>query len=222
MKIESDPNYWATTPDDVTRMPAAAPIVLAPPMETPMRRTILLVSALILVLCVVQSSPAQLPTVPRGTRVRVTFEDNSSKPMVGVMDSVGDGMVRFRTGREATSTIAVSHIARLEVSSARKRPMWSMTAPLWMPLAAGGAGAALGYATSSDDDFLDREFGAMAGGVLAGGLGLLVGTSLALVVKEDRWETVHDATRASRALVAPSLYVAPGSSGVKLGMRAAF
>jgi len=187
-----------------------------------MRRTILLVSTLILVLCVAQSLPAQLPMVPRGARVRVTFENTSSKPMVAIMDSVGDGMVRFRTSPEATSTIAVSHIARLEVSSARKRPMWSMTAPLWMPLAAGGAGAALGYATSSDDDFFGREFGALAGGVLAGGLGLLVGTSLALVVKDDTWETVHDATRASHVFVAPSLYVAPGSSGMKLGMRAAF
>ena len=187
-----------------------------------MRRTILLVSSLILVLCVVESLPAQFPTVPRGARVRVTFENASSKPVVATMDSVGDGMVRFRTSREATNTVSLSTITRLEVVSGRKRPMWSMTAPLWMPLAAGGAGAALGYATSSDDDFFGREFGALAGGVLAGGLGLLVGTSLALVVKEDRWETVHDASRAPRVFVAPSLYVAPASSGMKLGMRAAF
>ena len=188
-----------------------------------MRRAILLLSALILVLCVVQSSPAQLPTVPRGTRVRVTFENTSSKPMVAVMDSVGDGMVRFRTGREAASTIAVSHIARLEVSSGRKRPMWSMTAPVWLTLAAGGTGAILGSATSSDDEmFGGRALGAALGGALGGVLGLVAGSALAFTVKNDTWETVHDATRASHAFVAPSLYVAPGSSGMKLGMRAAF
>jgi len=44
-----------------------------------MRRTILLVSASILVLCVVHSLPAQLPAVPRGARVRVTFENGRAK-----------------------------------------------------------------------------------------------------------------------------------------------
>src|SRR5688572_29681677 len=140
-------------------------------METLMRRPILLVSASILVLCVVQSLPAQLPAVSRGARVRVTFENASSKPMIGIVDSVGDGMVRFRASREATNTVPLSTITRLEVVSGRKRPMWSMTAPLWLPLAAGGTGAILGYATSSDDDFFGREFGALAGSVLAGGLG---------------------------------------------------
>jgi len=188
-----------------------------------MRRTILLVSASILVLCVVHSLPAQLPAVPRGARVRVTFENASSKPMVGVMESVGDSMVSVRTGREATNTIPESRITRLEVSSGRKRPMWSMTAPVWLTVAAGGTGAILGAATSSDDDmFGGRALGAALGGVLAGGLGLLVGSSLAISVKDDTWKTVHDASRASHVLVAPSVYVAPASSGMKLGMRAAF
>ena len=188
-----------------------------------MRRPILLVSASILVLCVVQSLPAQLPAVSRGARVRVTFENASSKPMIGAVDSVGDGMVRLRTSREATNIVPLSTITRLEVASGRKRPMWSMTAPVWLTLAAGGAGAILGSATSSDDDmFGDRALGAALGGVLGGALGLVVGSSLAITVKNDTWETVHDATRASRVFVAPSLYVSPGSNGTKLGMRAAF
>ena len=188
-----------------------------------MRRTILLVSSLILVLCVVESLPAQLPTVPRGARVRVTFENASSRPMIGVVDSVGDGMVRFRTSREATNTVSLSTITRLEVVSGRKRPMWSMTAPVWLTLAAGGTGAILGSATSSDDEmFGGRALGGALGGVLGGALGLVAGSALAFTVKNDTWETVHVATRASRVFVAPSLYVAPGSNGTKLGMHAAF
>jgi len=69
---------------------------------------------------------------------------------------------------------------------------------------------------------MGRDFAAMALGGLAGGLGLFSGTGIAIGVKEDAWETVHDAARGSRALAAPSLYVAPASRGMAFGMRAAF
>ena len=98
--------------------------------------------------------------------------------------------------------------------------MWSLTAPIWLTAVSGGVGAIVGYSTSSDDGFFGRDGGAALAGAGFGLLGFLVGTGLAIGVKEEIWESVP--TPISRASVAPSLYVAPGSRGVTLGMRAAF
>ena len=187
-----------------------------------MRRSILVVSELVLALCVVQTLAAQIRTPARGTRVRLSTVDAGSKPLIGVVDSVSGGTIVLRVGPEVSTTVTMSEVSHVEVSRGRRRPAWSLTAPIWLPLAAGGLGAAVGYATESDDAFFGRGFAAAVAGTLGGALGLLVGTSLAIGVKTEVWESVPAAASTSRASVAPSLYVAPGSRGVTLGMRAAF
>jgi hypothetical protein len=186
-----------------------------------MRRAIL-ASLLILAVCLVESLGAQTPTMRRGTRVRLTVPQVSRKSFDGVVESVDDTTLILRSGRAAWTTIPLSAVTRLEVSRARKRPMWSKTAPLWLTLSAGSAGALLSYATASDDEFFGRGFAAAAGGAVFGTLGLLVGTGMAIGVVEDVWEPVIDRAGASRASAGPSLYVAPGSRGLTLGVRTAF
>ena len=189
-----------------------------------MRRSTLLVSQLILTVCVVQSLAAQGPTLQRQARVRVTTPSMSKKPLVGIVDSVDAGGLVLRTGRVASTTIPFSRVTRLEVSRGRKRPMWSKTAPLWLTGAAGGVGAIVGYATSSDEDFFGRDFGTVLLGGLGSVLGLVVGTGMAIGVKADTWETVPGGVADSRSLTTPSLYLAPGrgARSLTVGLRAAF
>jgi len=189
-----------------------------------MRRSTLLVSQLILTVCVVQSLVAQGPALQRQARVRVTTPSISKTPLVGVVDSVDAGGLVLRTGRVASTTIPFSRVTRVEVSRGRKRPMWSKTAPLWLTGAAGGVGAIIGYATSSDEDFFGRDFGTVLLGGLGSVLGLVVGTGMAIGVKTDTWETVPAGVADSRPLTTPSLYLAPGRAARSLtvGLHAAF
>lgn len=191
-------------------------------MEPHMSRSSLIVAALVLVLGGFQTLTAQVPNPPPGTRVRVSAPVISPKPLVGVVSSVSGDTIRLRTRGDVMMSIPWSQVRHIESSSGRKRPMWSKTAPLWLTASAGGAGALVGYATTSDDDFLGRGFGAAAVGVLGGALGLLVGTGLAIGVRQDTWSPVVDASRDSRVIGTPSLYVSPGSRGPILGIRATF
>jgi hypothetical protein len=191
-------------------------------MEPHMSRSTLVVAALVLVLGGFQTLTAQVPNPPSGTRVRVTAPDVSPKPLVGVVNSVSRDTIRLRTRGDVMISIPWSQVTHLESSRGRKRPMWSKTAPLWLTASVGGAGALVGYAASSDDDFFGRGFGAAIAGGLGGALGLLVGTGLAIGVRQDRWIPVVDASRDSRVIGTPSLYVSPGSRGPILGIRATF
>jgi len=184
-------------------------------------RRVLLLAGVGLALCVGQSLVAQTLPVPRGTRVRVVTTD-IAKPLIGVVDSVGDRTIRVRTSRAVAATIPISQLARVDVSRARKRPMWSMTAPLWLTAVSGGVGAALGYASTPEDDFFGPGFGAAVFGTLGGALGLLVGTGLAIGVKRDTWETVLGSAGGQRSSAAPALYVAPRGRGLGVGLHAAF
>ena len=187
-----------------------------------MRRSILVVSELVLVLCVVQSLAAQVPTLAPGTRIRLSTVDVRSKPLIGVVDSVRSGTIALRLSPQISTTVPISQVSQIEVSSGRRRPVWSLTAPFWLTAVAGGAGAILGYSSASDDDFFGRDFAAAVGAAGFGTVGFLVGSGLAIGVKEERWELVPSATYIARSTVAPSVYVAPASRGITLGMRAAF
>ena len=186
-----------------------------------MRRTIPLFLVLGLTLSVGQPLVAQTLSVSQGARVRVVTTDGK-RPIIGVVDSVGDGMISVRTSRADATKVPVSHLTRVDVSRAQKRPMWSMTAPLWLTGVSGVVGAVLGYTTTPKDDFLGPEFGAAAVGALGAGLGLIVGTGLAIGVKRDTWEPVVNAGRTQSLSAAPSVYVAPRGRGVGVGLRAAF
>ena len=187
-----------------------------------MRRLMVLLSRVSLGLCVGQSLVAQTLDVRRGARVRVTAAARPSKPIIGVVDSVSGGAITLQTGGYLPTRLAISQIDRVEVSRARKRPTWSMTAPLWLTAVSGGVGAALGYASTPKDDFFGPGFGAAVFGTLGGALGLVVGTGLAIGVKEDTWEPVLDSRGSQRSLGAPALYVAPRGRGLGVGVRAAF
>ena len=187
-----------------------------------MRRSIGLVPPLVLALCAAQPATAQDSAIPRGSRVRVMLPDGSRKPFVGTVDSIAGGTLWMRARPAGSTAITLAQVVRLEVSHGRYRPTWSKIAPLWLTLGAGAIGASAGYAFSSDDDFFGREFGAFVGGVLAGGTGLIVGTGLAIGVKTDRWEAVPVGSTSAPAPLVPSVYVAPSSGGVKLGVRAKF
>jgi hypothetical protein len=155
-------------------------------------------------------------------RVRVTVPTVSPKPFVGVVDSVFQQGIVLRTRPDVRSSFRLSGVSQVDVSRGRKRPVWSMTAPLWLTAATGGLGASLAYATSDDSDFFGREFAAAAGGALGGMVGLLVGTAMAIGIKQDIWEPVDLNAPAARARLSPSLYVAPGIRGATMGVRAAF
>jgi hypothetical protein len=122
----------------------------------------------------------------------------------------------------ATMRIPLTEGTHLEVSRRQTRPTWSKTAPLWLTATGAGVGAIIGYTTTPKDDFFGPDFGAAVLGGVGGVLGLLVGTGLALGVKDETWEAVPIPGGSSRSALAPSIYVRPGSKGVRLGMRAAF
>jgi hypothetical protein len=187
-----------------------------------MRRTILLLSELVFAASAAHPMAAQDPLLHNGARIRASIPSRSRKPVVGVFDSVSREVVLLRMDRAYATRIPLAQVARLEVSRRRVRPMWSKTAPLWLTAMAGGAGAVIGYATTPDDDILGRDFGLVVGGGLFGALGLLVGTGMAVSVKKDTWEPVSMPAGSSRAALTPSIYVSPGSKGVRLGMRARF
>jgi hypothetical protein len=190
-----------------------------------MRRAAVLVSGLVVAVCIRHPVGAQAPTLERGSRVRLTLAPAPGKSLVGDVESVTEDSVSLRVaGQGATVMTSVprARIARVEVSRFRKRPMWSKSAPLWLTGTAGGIGALLGYATSSDNDFFGRGFGAAAGGVLGGLAGLLVGTGLALGVKVDQWEIVADAAPESRPSRSPAVHVGAGVRAARLGLHVTF
>ena len=189
-----------------------------------MRRSILAVSALVFAPCLAAPLRAQVRPLEPGTRIRVTLGGVATTSFIAVVDTVRADTIRLRTSDESRNTIPLDQVWRLEVSQGRKRPLWAKTAPLWMPIAAAGAGAILGYSTESDDAFFGRGFAAMVAGGLGGVAGLVAGVGTAIGVKTEHWKTVPSAARSSVATVAPRVYVAPGARGrgVQLGLRAAF
>ena len=184
-----------------------------------MRCTILLLSGVILAVSADRTLVAQTFPVPRGTRVRVTTT-TSEKPVIGVVEAVSDTSVRITHQRD-TTRILVRTIRGVEVSTARTRPTWSKTAPLWLTAVTGSVGAAIGHETTPSDDMMGKGFGAFAGGVVGGVVGLIAGTVIAIEVVHETWEPVV-AGVSQRSSTAPRLYVAPRRSGISVGLRAAF
>lgn len=184
-----------------------------------MRRTMLLLSGVSLAVSVGRTLAAQALPVPQGARVRVTTT-SSKTPLIGVASSVSDTTISITAHRE-TTRVPIGAITGVDVSIARKRPMWSKTAPLWLTAAAGATGAVLGYATTPSDDFMGPGVGAAAGGFLGGLLGLVVGTVIAVEVVHETWQPVVGAV-STRSSAAPGPYVAPRASSLAFGLHAAF
>jgi hypothetical protein len=187
-----------------------------------MRRSMLAVSVLSFAMCLTESAAAQILDLPRGTRVRVTTSTTSQKPLVGAVDTVRGDTLFWKRNPDGLRPVPLALVSRLEISRSRKRPMWSKTAPLWLTGAGAGVGAFVGYATTPKDDFFGPDFGAAVVGSLGGILGLAVGTGLAIGVKSDEWESVLEPASRQRASIVPSVYLAPASRGMTVGLRAAF
>ena len=187
-----------------------------------MRRSILIVLPPALMLCVLEPAAAQgtLRLQP-GTRVRVTLGVVGSKPFVGILDTVRSDTIKLRMSTPGRMAIPLEQVSRLEISRGQQRPTWAKMAPLWMPLAGAGAGAVIGYATSSDDGFFDRGFGAAALGTVGAVVGLVAGVATAISVKRETWDTIPTTPSGSGSTHGPSFYLAPTPHGVAFGLRAA-
>ena len=160
-----------------------------------MRRSSLVVWTLILTLGAARMTTAQAPEIRHGTRVRVTLPGVLPKPLVGVVDTTqGATLIRVAT-IQGQRLLPLSQLSRIEVSTSRKRPMWSKTAPLWMMATGAGVGAVLGYATDSEQDMFTPDDSALLAGGLLGTLGLLVGSMVAIGVKTDEWHRYSTARR---------------------------
>jgi len=146
---------------------------------------------------------------------------DSKTPAIGVAGSATETMISVASHRD-TTWIPIRAITRVDVSTARKRPTWSKTAPLWLA----GAGAVTGAALASALDKGDSEpaYGPSseaAGAILGGLVGLIAGIVVAVEVVHETWEPVVGGV-SSRSSVAPDLYVAPRRSGLSVGLHASF
>jgi len=142
------------------------------------------------------------------------------KPFVGIVERVPADTILVRTGAEVLSAFPLDQVARLELSRGTRSPRWSLFAPLWMPLAGGIVGFALGAAKPASRTRPD-ESGLMIG-IVGAVVGLVAGVvTMAVVDPREEWETVPTRRR-SHTSFAPSLHVAPSTRGLRLGLRAGF
>jgi hypothetical protein len=136
------------------------------------------------------------------------------------MESASVDTIRVRTSRGVMSAFSLDRVARLEVSRGVRRPTWSKTAPLWLPLVGLSGGAIGGYSKPASGTLPKDE--ALFIGVTGATFGLLAGTVIAIAVPgREKWDTVP--TRSGpRTSLAPSLYAAPAARGMTVGLRASF
>jgi hypothetical protein len=183
-------------------------------------RPILALSQLVFALGLPSAMAAQGPPPKHGDRVRLTVPSLGVKPIVGIVERMPADTILVRTGAKVVSAFPLDQVARLELSRGTSSPTWSKTALLWMPAAGFAVGFALGAAKPASRT-RPNESGLMIG-IMGAVVGLLAGavTTIAVAPKEE-WATVP--TRdGSRTSLAPSLFVAPVTGGLALGLRAAF
>ena len=185
-----------------------------------MRRSVLAISQLVIALGSAHAIAAQDPPLTRGDRVRLTVPAFGDSRFVGTVERARADTLHVRTRIGVLTAVPLDQVTRLELSRGVRRPTWSRTAPLWMPLAGGGAAAWGGWAKpasrSSRQD--SAEFMAIVGGLL----GLVVGTVIAIAVSpQDEWATLPKPSGSGTAF-APSLFVVPATPRLKVGLRAPF
>lgn len=161
-----------------------------------------------------------------GARVRVSAPP--SRRVVGtVLAYRADTLLLGRPNRSAAETTAVplAAVRRLEVSVGKRRRL--LKGALVGLTGGAAAGALLGAVTYSDAPsrcyrggeevpcFISLDFGrgfsAMAGGVLVGAAGLVIGLAVG-ARRVDRWEAVELARRTSR------LWIRPPADGSGIGV----
>jgi hypothetical protein len=185
-----------------------------------MRRPVLTLSLLVLALGLSQAVAAQGPPLTLGDRIRITAPTAAAVAVVGIVESVRADTIRVRTRANALSAFALDRVARLEVSGGVRRPTWSKTAPLWMPLVGAAIGGIGGYTQPARRTSPESSGAFMA--VVGATIGLLAGVVTAIAVgPSEEWDTVPT-PNASRTARASSLYIAPATRGMSLGLRSPF
>jgi hypothetical protein len=185
-----------------------------------MRRPALTLSQLTLALGLSHAIAAQGPPLKRGDRIRLTVPTVGARPFVGVVETVRADTILVRRSAEVLSVFPLDRVTRLEASRGVRRPMWSKTAPLWMPLAGAAIGFIGGYADPASRTSRDDSGAFIA--IFGAPLGLLAGVVTAIAVgPREEWDAVPT-PGGSRPPLAPSPYIAPGTRGLTLGLRAAF
>jgi len=185
-----------------------------------MRRPILALSQLVLAVGLAHAMAAQGAPPKVGDRIRITVPSLGVKPFVGIVERLPADTILVRTGADVLTAFPLDQVTRLEVSRGTRSPGWSRFAPLWMPLAGFSVGFALGAA--KDASGLDPAWSGLVIGVPAAVVGLVAGIATTNVVDQrEEWATVPP-RRGSRTSLSPSLYVAPATRGLTLGLRAAF
>ena len=185
-----------------------------------MRRSVGALSQLVVALGVAHSVAAQGAPLTRGDRVRLTVPAFGDSRFVGTVERARADTIHVRTRVGVLTAVPLDQVTRLEFSRGVRRPTWSRTAPLWMPLAGAGAAAWGGWAmpasrTSRQDS---AEFMAIVGGFV----GLLVGTGIAIAVgPQDVWATLPNASGSGTSF-APSLFITPATTRLTFGLRAPF
>lgn len=183
-----------------------------------MRSAFLTVAAFMLIPLWTVSSQGVQPK--RGDRIRVTVPSLGVKPFVGIVGRVPADTILVRTGAKVLSAFPLDQVARLELSRGTRSPRRWLLAPLWMPVAGGAVGFALGAAKPASRTRPD-ESGLMIG-IVGAVVGLVAGVvTTAVVDPREEWETVPT-RRGSRNSLAPSLHIAPSTRGGRLGLRAGF
>ena len=177
-------------------------------------------SQLVLALSLCHAVGAQGPPLKPGDRIRLTVPTVGTNTFVATMESASVDTIRVRTSRGVMAAFPLDRVARLEVSRGVRRPTWSKTAPLWLPLVGLVGGAAGGSSKPASRE--KPQDAALVIGVTGATVGLLVGTVIAIAVpRREKWDTVPTPS-GSRTSVTPSLYAAPAARGVTVGLRASF
>ena len=133
--------------------------------------------------------------VKAGDRVRVAFGTSECQPClaVGLVAAFSTDSVALAVGnRTDTLRLPIASVTRFEVSRGRKSKTLS---GMGIGAAIGvGTGAILGAIATSGECLFESDpcpgAGAVAGAVLLGVPGLLVGTIVGALTKSDRWEEV--------------------------------
>jgi hypothetical protein len=158
-----------------------------------LRRPILTLSHVVLAIGLPCAVAAQRSVMP-GARIRLTMPSVTTTPFVRVVERASGDTIFARTSTGTLSAFPLGQVTRLELSRGVRRPMWSKTALLWMPLAGAGVGAIGGAAKPASRT--SRKDSAAFVAIFGGMFGLIAGVVTAIAVPaREAWDTVPSAHR---------------------------
>lgn len=157
------------------------------------------------------------PSVPVGSRVRVTAPDVADKPITGTLSSLDAASITLAVPGVAAGseqTIQLTSVDRLEIYRGRSHsPLKGMRTGA---LVGAGLGLAIGIGAATEDgSFVCEGAGCIGIGVLGGAFwGTAIGAVIGAISGQDRWDEVM--------LVTPSVAVRPAGGGFTLAVALSF